>query len=308
MNKIMKACLWSVLLATGFAVAGELSGNFSLETKLFPEDPLSKKQKSAYFSLALNPEYYLDWDDGDQSLLIAPFYRYDFSDDQRSHFDMREFFWQYVTYDWELTIGFKKVYWGVAESNHLVDVINQTDFVENLNGEQKLGQPMLNFTLIQDWGVVEAFVLTGFRERTFPGLKGRPGFPIEVDVDRPGYASSAKEKHIDWAMRYSHTFGYLDFGISHFSGTSREPRLNAVVDNMGIPLKFIPFYDQMDQSGLELQATIEGWLLKGELISRYTRNRRFTAFATGFEYTIGDISSSGIDLGLITEYMFDDCT
>jgi hypothetical protein len=297
-----------IAIITQFSFAGEFSGNVALETKLFPQDPLSGKQKSEYSSLSISPEYYFDWDSGDQSILIAPFYRYDFNDDERTHFDIRELFWQYVVYDWELRVGFRKVYWGVAESNHLVDVINQTDFVENINGEQKLGQPMLNFALIQDWGTVEAFVLTGFRERTFAGLKGRPGFPLKIDVDHPKFESDDEEKHIDWALRYSHTLGDWDIGISHFSGTSREARLVPQVDNFGKPVKFVPFYDQMDQSALELQTTLGGWLLKGELISRQSRGKRFTAFASGFEYTFGDVAFSGIDIGVLTEYLFDDRT
>jgi len=34
-----------------------------------------------------------------------------------------------VADDWELTTGVSKVYWGVMEAVHLVDIINQTDFV-----------------------------------------------------------------------------------------------------------------------------------------------------------------------------------
>ena len=47
-----------------------------------------------------------------------------------------------------MRLGLRKVYWGVTESQHLVDVINQTEGVENLDGEDKLGQPMLNLALI----------------------------------------------------------------------------------------------------------------------------------------------------------------
>ena len=41
--------------------------------------------------------------------------------------------------DWSLSIGLGKVFWGVTEFNHLVDVINQTDLVEGIDGEAKLG-------------------------------------------------------------------------------------------------------------------------------------------------------------------------
>ncbi len=82
-------------------------------------------------------------------------------------------------------------------------MINQTDFVENIDGEQKLGQPMVNFSLILDWATIEFFMLTGFRERTFPGMNGRLRFPVRIDLDNPIYESEQKEKHIDWAARYS---------------------------------------------------------------------------------------------------------
>ena len=45
--------------------------------------------------------------------------------------------------------GVRRVFWGVAESNHLVDVINQTDAIENPDQEDKLGQPMLNLAYVE---------------------------------------------------------------------------------------------------------------------------------------------------------------
>ena len=49
-------------------------------------------------------------------------------------------------------VGVGKVFWGVTESQHLVDIINQTDLVENIDTEDKLGQPMLETTWLQNWG------------------------------------------------------------------------------------------------------------------------------------------------------------
>ena len=49
-------------------------------------------------------------------------------------------------------MGIDKVFWGVIESRHLVDYINQTDGVEDVDGEDKLGQPMINLGLQRDWG------------------------------------------------------------------------------------------------------------------------------------------------------------
>ena len=100
------------------------------------------------------------------------FVREDSMDDERSHADIRELSWLYYSDDWELRLGISKVFWGVAESQHLVDIINQTDAVENVDGEDKLGQPMINLTLIRDWGNVDLFVLPYLRERTFTGVNG----------------------------------------------------------------------------------------------------------------------------------------
>ena len=76
------------------------------------------------------------------------------------------------------------------ESRHRVDYINQTDGVEDVDGEDKLGQPMLNLGLQRDWGDLNFFYLPYFRERTFPGTKGRLRAPLVVDTDRARYEAS----------------------------------------------------------------------------------------------------------------------
>ena len=94
-------------------------------------------------------------------LYFSPFLRLDQVDENRTHWDIRELYWLYFSRVWEIRVGVRTVFWGVTELQHLVDVINQTDLVENIDGEQKLGQPMVNLALIHDWGTVELFILTG---------------------------------------------------------------------------------------------------------------------------------------------------
>ena len=53
------------------------------------------------------------------------------------------------------------MFWGVTESQHLVDVVNQTDLVENPDGEEKLGQLMVNLTVARSWGTLNLFVAPG---------------------------------------------------------------------------------------------------------------------------------------------------
>ena len=51
--------------------------------------------------------------------------------------------------------------------------INQFDAVYDPLFKTKLGQPLVNYTLIRDTGYYELFILPYFRERTSPGKKGR---------------------------------------------------------------------------------------------------------------------------------------
>ena len=67
-----------------------------------------------------------------------------------------------------------------------------------------------------------------------------------------------------------------------------------------------PHYDLIDQSGLDLQYTKEGWLWKLEAMTRTGHGRLFGAFTGGLEYTFYQIADSEMDLGVLAEYQFDD--
>lgn len=290
----------AVISAT--AAAGEWQGSVEGEYLWFAQDALFTGQEDSYLSAAVEPEYFHEWNNGYDVFNAKLFYRVDQYDDKRTHGDIRELAWLHAASDWEINVGISKVYWGVTESIHLVDIINQTDLVENLDGEDKLGQPMVNLSLIRDWGVVSMFVLPGFRERTFPGVKGRPRFGIPVDTDNAIYESSAEEKHVDFAIRYSHYIGDWEFGIAHFSGTTREPRILGVPDTGAV----VPVYEQINQTSLDLQATIGSWLWKLESYIRSGQGDTYTAAAGGFEYTFVGVFGSQTDIGLISEYLYDE--
>lgn len=301
-----KYWLFTFLLAASSAHAVEFSGNIALQQRSFINDALDSRQHDNYASIASEVELYHDWDDGNQSLTITPFYRYDQHDEERRHFDIREFSWLKVFDNWEFTLGVSKVYWGVTESAHLVDIINQTDQVENIDGEDKLGQPMLRFSTDQDWGLLDIFILPGFRERTFAGVEGRPrpelapGFSFNPDATL--YESSRRDNHLDFATRWFMTFDEWELALSHFSGTGREPE--SFIPDANNVLQ--PYYSLINQTGLELQALIDDWTWKLEMISTENSTERYLALAGGFEYTIVGIHESNADLGIVIEYLFDD--
>jgi len=301
--------LYAIFLLVGYstlasAVDGEWSGYVATEWRVFTDSPTNREQHGDNISLSAQVEYYREWNSGKQSFRFTPFLRIDGQDSQRSHVDIRELNLTTVHDDWELTVGVGKVFWGVTESQHLVDIINQTDLIESLDGEEKLGQMMFKLSFVKDWGDLDLFVLPGFRERTFPSRGGRLRTAMPVAINDAEYASSQGQDHIDTAIRWSYSFGDWDVGVSHFSGTSRDPRFRSAIDKGRAVL--IPIYETIDQTSLDVQATKDDWLWKLEVISRSGQGDRYTAATGGFEYTLYGINESAIDLGLIAEYLYDD--
>lgn len=270
----------------------------------FTENGAWAYQENQSVSVAGNFELHHNILDNFQFSLEA-FYRIDENDRERTQGDLRLAEFLYFTDNWELSVGLGRVFWGATEFVHLVDIINQTDQVEALDGEEKLGQPMIHLTIPRDWGVVEAFALPWFRERTFPGVEGRFRTPIPVDTDQTTYESGAKQHNTDLALRYSTTLGVTDIGLYYFNGTARDPVLLFSHDPSSGPTLY-PYYEQISQTGLDLQMSVGEWLLKGESYYRTGQSRSYAAVTFGFEYTLIGIADSMMDLGLIGEYVFDD--
>lgn len=292
------------LLAAGMSSAEDwdLTGFVGLDTQAFWLDGRHQGQENGLNpSLLIQPEFYWRSDSGQQRVSVVGFARLDSVDDERSHADLREAYWGIDGNGWDLTAGISKIFWGVTESRHLVDVINQTDLVESIDEESKLGQPLVNLNLQRDYGRFGLYIMPYFRERTFPGADGRFRAPLVVDTDNPVYESGDEENHIDLALRYSHYFGDVDIGAHVFEGTSREARFMVAPEGD----RLLPVYDQMTQFGVDVQYTAEAWLWKLEAIARDTRVDSFFAAVGGFEYTFYGIKDSSADVGVLLEYLYD---
>lgn len=282
----------------------EWSSQVSLQARLFPESPAYPEQRDQDASLAFRSEYFLETNGGRDEFSFIPFARIDSSDSKRTHADIRALYWRRQYEDWVVKAGVDVVFWGVTESQHLVDIINQTDLVEDIDGEEKLGQPMLNLDYLSDWGTWQIYVLPYFRERTYPGKHGRLRTEPPVDVNDPVYQSDDKQKHVDYAIRWSHYFGNWDIGLAHFSGTIRDPFL--LLDNTREKQRFLPLYVQIEQTSLDIQSTQGAWLWKLEAIYNQNKFENYYAYTGGFEYTQFGIADSVIDLGWLLEYNYDE--
>jgi hypothetical protein len=297
---LLIACpFWSISV-----LAQEINGHVSIEGRLFAHEPLYPGQERNNGSIALEPEFYHESNSG-FSLIFTPFLRIDSADPERTHFDIRELNVFLLGDHWELRLGISKVFWGVTEFVHLVDIINQTDLVENIRGEDKLGQPMAHLSYPADWGVLDFFILPYFRERTFPGPEGRLRTPLVVDTDNPVYESSDEENHADFAIRYSQVFDFGDFGIYYFKGTGRDPLFIPSFNSNGEPV-LLPFYQLTDQVGMDLQLIAGNWLWKLEALYQDNKTKSFYAATGGFEYTFVGLGDSMMDLGIIAELAYDD--
>ncbi len=299
---LRSAALIALALGAGAPeVSGQdlFSGAATVEGRAFPSGGLYPGQHNAFGSVTLEPELFWSTSDGQHAFTLAPFMRLDGGDSERTHVDLREAYWRTYGEKWELEAGLVRTFWGVTESQHLVDVVNQTDQVENSDGEDKLGQPAVHGTWLADWGTIDVYLMPRFRERTFPGAEGRFRFPLLIDED-----AAEIERTLGVAARWSHYFGPLDLGVSSFYGTARDPRFQ-VVGTAENPTGFAPVYEEVHQLSVDAQLIQGAWAWKVEAITRSGQGDRFQAFTGGFEFTLGNVGNSGLDIGLLAEYSHD---
>ncbi len=127
-----------------------------------------------------------------------------------------------------------------------------------------------------------------------------------MDTDNATYESSDEENHVDFALRYSRSMGDWEIGLSQFIGTGREPTLLLDPNNSGDP-KLIPHYEQISQTGLDLQLITGSWLWKLEAIYRTGQgDDEFLSGVFGFEYTFSGVFGTLADVGVLAEYIRDE--
>ena len=281
-------------------ILGEIIGELSFDNRYFFNAGL-QEQKKNHTSFSFSPEIFQD--NSNRIFHFKAKLRKDSEDSGRNLNDIQELYLINILEDKEIKYGVSKEFWGVTETSHRVDIINQTDFTEGFDGEEKLGQPMIKISLERQWGLLDIYTLLGFRERNFSGKKGRLRLPLSINEKGSLYSSSSKNKRADFAVRWSNYYDDFDIAISHFSGTSREPRFLPSANKIN---ELVPVYEVIDQTGLEIQYLLDSLAIKGEVISRSGQGERFTAATYGFEYTQVGVFQTRIDLGWVVEFNHDD--
>jgi hypothetical protein len=291
------------LLPACATVNVEAAGFVAAEGRAFPSPPKYPGQETGNaVSLVAEPQLSLKGVKGQSSLVLRPFYRLDPADERRSHFDIREAKYRLSLEHFELQVGSGIVTWGVLESYRPTDVINQTDFVESVSGTAKLGQPFLELGWVGENTSFKVYALPWFRERTFPGLRGRLRFPALVDVEHPQFESPLRQWRPSGAARFTFNVGDFDVSASLFTGTSREPRFIVELSSGQV----VPRYDLSHQVALDAQWTLGAVTFKAEGFARLWSNdfKLFGGGGVGVDYTFFKFAGEA-DLTLAAEFLFD---
>ena len=275
-----------------------LSGWLESEIRIFPEAGLYDAQRRLYPALGGELRLAVALDQREHRWTLTGFGRVDGHDRQRSHLELREASWTWQPANWQVRAGMLMAFWGVTESNRLVDVVNQRDQREAPAMDAKLGQPGIAWAGPAAGGTLEIFALTYHRPLAFGLGNGRFRVPPNF-VAAPVYESAAGRRRVDWAGRWSRRARGLDLGLSYFSGTSREPEF--LLDSAPQPR-----YAVVNQAGLDAQLTLGALLLKAEAISREEDSHTIAAMTTGAEYVLGNAADSGGDITVFTELTLDE--
>ena len=299
--RLLAVVLWASAFASPAPADVSKQFELSLQGQFFPglsSDPADIREQ---FFTGIEAEFSSDFDSEHLIGTFLPYGRIASGGGEMNHVDIRELNLLYTQDNWEGIAGISRVFWGVTESGHLVDIINQTDQLEGFDGEDKLGQAMIRISRLFDQSTVDLYALPGFREREFLP-PGQPlALPFTISDDKPLYGAGNEAQHMDFALRLSGYQGISDYGLSWFSGTSRDPEF--VLQSTGT---YRPRYPLIHQAGLDLQLTLDSWLWKLEAIHRTfesdTVTDDFTAIIGGTEYTIYGLADALFDLGLLAEW------
>ena len=286
----------------------ELVGESGYSYRFFTEKPAYDGQSSKNFSMYIEPELFYEWD-RDLSFTFRPFTRYDKVDHRRTHTDIREAVLKYIRDDWEIGLGIDRIFWGVTESKNLVDIINQTDSVENPSGEEKLGQPIISYTKVSRLGYFDIFYLPYFRAGNSPGRQGRLRTDPIVKYEDPIFTGGAGKWSPDGAVRWSNNFDGYDLSFHFFRGNGREASVNPKIQNG--ELVYVAGYERISQLGATGTYSNGPWLFKVESLHRRGQNnavnirKSFTSYILGLERTYTRIVGEMGDLTLFGEYISD---
>jgi hypothetical protein len=288
--------------AAGDEARVQLSGFVEAEGRWFPRDSDDGVIRTLFGSLALEPSLKFQLSDN-HKLTLTGFGRIDTATAARTHADVREAKYEGRFGAIDVTLGVDRRFWGQLEAAHLVDIVNQIDQLEDVDGEDKLGQPLAELKWTGSKASLSLLALPYFRDRAFPQSQDRPNTPVRI-TGKPIYDGTTSHWTPDFAARGTLTAGPVDVALHYFNGLNREPRL------MFGPAGLTPVYDRISQFGGDALAVLGPVRLKAEAYHRTPRNDKvaaapsYSGFGLGAEYIFAGAIGAA-DVNLLTEYYHD---
>ncbi len=280
----------------------QFSGFVEAEGRWFPKRSDDGITRTFFGSLAAEPMLKLTLADAHKFTLTG-FGRAETGSGARTHADVREAKYEGRFGSFDVTIGVDRRFWGQLEAGHLVDVVNQIDTLEDVDAEDKLGQPLAELKWTGAQASVSVMALPYFRDRLLQNTKDRPNAPMRV-TGKPLRDGTRNHWTPDFAARATLTAGPVDIAVHYFNGLNREPRLLAISGAL------TPVHDRMSQIGGDALGIFGALRLKAEGFYRTLRNdkiapaQNFGGFGLGAEYSFAGALGSG-DFALLAEYYHD---
>ena len=292
--------IW-LLLFQFYASAFDLSGTVNLQARQAQES-ISEPQKEG--RLVFKPQAegtILGFDYKAQIRLQAQS-----TETDRSAAETQDFYIAKEIDQFSFRLGSIIDFWGVVESFHLVDTINQVDVTYDIFNEDKIGQPAFVTTYTSDnYGALTLYALFGTNERVLPCRECR--FSPDFAIGESDFEAASAESQIDYAVRWTHNWGKSDWSVSLFKGTERQPLLFPVATNPA-DIRLVPVYREIIRPSLEWQISFEETLLKLEAIHvDYSRalDQDYTAAIVGVEHNFYGVTDNS-DIAVFIEYLYDD--
>ena len=286
-----------IWLLLAIQVQAETSGSIEITGSYFP------KSLDASFDTNITAEAkvigYEELDDFQLEYEIV--IRKSLNDNGKDIIEPRQLFFAKTFGDIDVYLGYRHTFWGVGESRNLVDLINQQDMAAGMSPDNKLGAPSISIETYLGSGELQYWYISRFRERTFNDTNAHPGFGMPVSSAQFAHAKGSEAS--DQALRYANSLGDIDYALSIFDGTAREPLF--IVQELDPPT-IAPYYERTSSVGLELQYTGESILYKFEGLTGTQSGKDFDAVVLGTEKTVYTIFETQWDMGVLFEYQYDD--
>ncbi|MGC1508996.1 hypothetical protein [Ketobacter sp.] len=291
-----------LLLVSNLGAAQTPRGNIGFDAMYFAEQPLLPDQSGQSVQPGLSGD--LDWStDLSDDIRVDLGTRLHITPDAENEVtgDVKEAVFLTRVKAFDIKLGVLQENWRVLEAWSPVDLVNQRDMVEDFRGKVKLGQPGVSVNTFYNDVVFTALALPYTRERRIADgsdrLRTLPA-PLLDSTFENG------QSDIGFALRLQYRIGDFDLGLSRYQGHTREPLYQPVFQNSTLS-GFNERYEDIAQTGLELQYVVGDTVLKAEVIYQSGATDSFVGSGIGSETTFNQISNGFDSITVYAEGYYD---